>query len=98
MENNIEITSFKHVIRGNIIKKQLNGLFGGIETEADMLNKNACVNSGHYSVYSIKKNGKESIVGKQKTYKSNDYNDEINKEPLKLDYTAKKVFSIKKQK
>lgn len=59
--NRCEITSFKHNVRGNIIKKHLNGLFGGVETLNDMLNKNACVESGYYSIYSVKDNNKEII-------------------------------------
>ncbi len=64
MEKDYEITSFKHNVRGNIMRKHNNGLFGGVEFLNDMLNKNACVASGHYSVYSVKddNNGNEYIV------------------------------------
>ena len=59
--NGLEIMSFKHNVRGNIMKKHLNGLFGGVETLNDMLNKNACVASGHYSIYSVKDNNLKPI-------------------------------------
>lgn len=60
--NRFEITSFKHNVRGNIMKKHLNGLFGGVETLNDMLNKNACVASGHYNIYSIKDDNNKEII------------------------------------
>lgn len=58
----LEILSFKHNVRGNIMKKRINGLFDGVETLNDMLNKNACVASGHYNVYSVKNNKHEECI------------------------------------